>query len=118
MGLITIKPETAKWSDDTGAEISVGLNFATADFLRAISEDALKHAAPTSKQYEQAVQTLKQLYDAELLACDHSYTEKVSVDDTVWLEPDGPHARINEDEERCLICGAFYNKEEQEWQQQ
>lgn len=116
--MMTIKPATAKWSDDTGVEIEIALNYGTADFIRCISEDALKHTAPASKQYQQAVKTLKQLYDAELIDCDHEYTEKVPVDDTRWLEPDGVHERSNPDETRCIICESIYNPKEETWEQQ
>lgn len=111
------KPKNAKWSDNTGVEITIIPNYGTADFMRTISEDAMIHAEPGSLAFEDAREVLRQLYENDLIDCDHSYTEEIAVDDTRWMEPDGPHARSNPDQTQCLICGKIYNPEEEEWQE-
>ena len=118
MTMTTTKPNNAKWSDSTGAKIEIVPNWGVADFLRTTAEDAMVHAKPGSVEYEDAVETLKQLWAQDVIECDHSYTELISVDDTRWLEPDGVHERSNPDETRCLVCGAIYNELEEEWQDQ
>ena len=111
-----LKPKEKKWSDQTGAELTIRPDFGTADFLLTIAEDAMLNAEPNSEQRKNAENVLKQLYENELIECDHSYTERVEVDDTRWLEQDGVHERENEDETRCLICGAIYNQKEETWE--
>lgn len=112
----TIKPKDTKWSDSTFVEITITPSYGEADFIRTISEDAMLHAAKNSKAYADALSALRQLYENELIECDHSYTEIVAVDDDRWLEPDGVHERSNPDETRCLICGATYNQKEETWE--
>ena len=109
------KPNDAKWSDSTFCEITLTPSYGMADFIRTISEDAIIHAPKNSAAHKDAVKALKQLYEAGLIECDHSYTEKVEVDDTRWMEPDGVHERSNDDETRCIICGAIYNQKEETW---
>lgn len=111
-----IKPKNAKWSDNTGAEITIVPSYGVADFLKTMAEDAMVHAEPGSVNYEDAREVLRQLHESELIECDHSYTERISADDTRWLEPDGVHARSNQDQTRCLICDAIYNQEEELWE--
>ena len=112
----TLKPNDAKWSDSTFVEITITPSYGAVDFIRSIAEDAAVHAAKNTKPYKDAIETLRTLYEAELIECDHSYTEEIVVDDTRWLEPDGLHERSNPDETRCLICGKTYNNQEQTWE--
>lgn len=66
---------------------------------------------------EELIAALRILYEAELIECDHEFTEEVSVDDTRWIGADGElHERSNPDATRCLICGKYYNPAEEEWQ--
>ena len=66
---------------------------------------------------EQAKNTLRELYEAEVIDCDHEFTEDVPVDDTRWIGNDGEvHARSNPDAIRCQICGKYYNPAEETWE--
>ena len=65
----------------------------------------------------QAKTTLRELYESEVIDCDHEITEDVPVDDTRWIGSDGEiHARSNPDAVRCQICGKYYNPAEEEWE--
>ena len=58
------------------------------------------------------------VYNADLIECEHEFTEDVPTDDTRWLAPDGVHGHSNPDAIRCEICGRYYNRTEEEWQYQ
>lgn len=112
------KPENANWLDNVGAKIEIAPDYLRADQIRLDAEATLITAAPGSFEYENAIETLRQLWAQDIIDCDHSYTEQVSVDDTLWLEEDGVHSRTNEDQTRCLVCGALYIESEDRWEQQ
>ena len=49
------------------------------------------------------------VYNADLIECEHEFTEEVPVDDTRWLAPDGVHGHSNPDAIRCEICAQKKN---------
>lgn len=64
---------------------------------------------------EEIKNALTDIYEADLIECEHEFTEDVEVDDTRWLAPDGLHERSNPSVERCQICGKIYDPDEEEW---
>lgn len=64
----------------------------------------------------QARITLRELYEDDVIDCDHEITEEIPVDDDRWFGADGElHERSNPDATRCQICGKYYNPVEGEW---
>lgn len=67
---------------------------------------------------EELIAALRILYKAELIECDHEFTETVDVDDDRWIGADSElHERSNPDATRCLICGKYYYPETEEWEE-
>ena len=65
----------------------------------------------------QARITLRELYEDEVVDCDHELTEEIPVDDNRWIGADGElHERSNPDATRCQICGKYYNPSTEEWE--
>lgn len=111
------KSNQERWTDSTGAKIEIVPDYIDAERLRIDAEAKLLTEKPGSFEYENALDTLRQLWAQDLIDCDHSYTETVEVDDTRWLEPDGVHSRSNADQTKCLICGSTYIESEDRWEQ-
>lgn len=89
------------------------------ELIRAAAMDPIDKTATIiiKGTSEELIAALRILYKAELIECDHEFTETVDVDDDRWIGADGElHERSNPDATRCLICGKYYNPAEEEWQ--
>lgn len=65
---------------------------------------------------EEIKNALTDIYEADIIECEHEFTETVGVDDDRWIGEDGElHERSNPDCEHCLICGKYYYPEAEEW---
>ena len=65
---------------------------------------------------KQAIEVLKALHDAELMECEHVFTEKIDVEDERWIGLDGRlHTRTFADADHCLVCDKYYEPGLEEW---
>lgn len=108
-------PEQAAYA--TGCLMAASEKGGCTSFTTKTNQTTGEIEIQTSGTRDQAVITLRELYEAEVIDCDHELTEEIPVDDDRWIGADGElHERSNPDATRCQICGKYYNPSTEGWE--